>query len=599
MPKAGPATSQGLLEAVHNISSASSFPKGCRRGVSNHVLRDIHNDARTPVREGESNVNRVLRLFVCLSLLPAVLVGLSACGSSTSGGTITVLMGTAPDSLDPGIGATTQSMEATWIAYTGLVTYAHSNGEAGTKLIPGAAESLPTVSSDGKTYTFKLRPGLVYSDGTLVRASDFAHAIERTIKLNWGNKGMLTEHIVGGEAFDKGKASSISGIKTDDATGTIKITLTVPYGPFLNVLAFPAAALLPSSTPMSAQPNNPPAGIGPYEITNVISNRSFELKRNPNWPAHSIPGIPSGHADIDVRIVSNNQSEAEQVLSGSADVFDYNDTIPPTLISKVESQASERYAKEPTVSGEFFFLNVKSKPFSSPLVRQAVNWALDRRALDRLDSGMLQPACFFLPTGMPGHPTAPCPYGDPGAAPNLAKAKELVKQSGLAGTTVSVWGQARSPHKEFVDYYTGVLNAIGLKATEKIVASEQYYATIGNLSTNAQTGWASFSQDFPNPSDFYQLLDAHSILPKENHNLSQVEDPHIQSEIASLSPVPSSQLDSVVGRWQSLDEYTAKQAYLAEFGYDEAPKFVSQRIDFGALVFHPVYGDDWSTLALK
>jgi peptide/nickel transport system substrate-binding protein len=568
--------------------------------VSNHVPRDVYNHARSRAQEGESTVKSVLRLLAGVLLVPALLVGMSACGSSTSGsGTVTVLMGTAPDSLDPGVGATTQSMEATWIAYTGLVTYAHADGEAGAKLIPGAAESLPTVSADGKTYTFKLRPGLVYSNGTIVRASDFAHAIERTIKLNWGNKGLLTEHIVGGEAFDKGKASSISGIKADDATGKITITLTEPYGPFLNVLAFPAAALLPASTPASPQPNSPPAGIGPYEITNVVPNRSFELRRNPNWAAHSIPGIPSGHADIDVRIVSNNQSEAEQVLSNTADVFDYNDTVPPTLISKVESEASGRYAKEPTVSGEFFFLNVKSKPFSSPLVRQAVNWALDRRALDRLDSGMLQPACFFLPTGMPGHPSAPCPYGDPNSAPNLAKARELVKQSGMAGTPVSVWGEARSPHKEFVDYYTGVLNAIGLKATEKIVASEQYYATVGNLSTNAQTGWASFSQDFPNPSDFYQLLDAHSILPKENHNLSQVEDAHIQSEIASLSPVPSSRLDSVVGRWQALDEYTAKQAYLAEFGYDEAPKFTSQRIDFGALVFHPVYGDDWSTLQIK
>lgn len=511
-------------------------------------------------------------------------------------------MGTPPDSLDPGLGATTQSMEATWLVYTGLVTYAHANGEAGTKLIPGVAESLPTVSADGKTYTFKLRPGLVYSNGALVRASDFAHTIERTIKLNWGSKGMLTEHIVGAKAFDQGKASSISGIKTDDATGTITIELTEPYGPFLNVLAFPAAGLVPADTPMSAQSTAPPPGVGPYEIENVVPNRSFSLVRNPNWQAHAIPGIPSGHVDVAVRIVSDNQSEAEQVLSNTADVFDYNDTVPPTLLSKVESEAAGRYTKEPTVSGEFFFLNVKAKPFSSPLVREAVNYALDRRALDRLDSGMLKPACFFLPEGMPGHPSGTCPYGEPSSgvtAADLAKARELVKRSGMAGTAVTVWGGARAPHKEFVDYYASVLDSIGLKASEKIVADAQYYATIGNLSNNPQTGWASFSQDFPYPSDFYQLLDANSIMPKENHNPSQVDDPHIQSEIASLSPVPASKLGTVVGRWQALDEYTAKQAYVAEFGYDEAPKFTSQRIDFGALVFHPVYGDDWSTLALK
>jgi peptide/nickel transport system substrate-binding protein len=531
-------------------------------------------------------------------LAVVTLVGLSACGSSqtgssasSTGGAVTVLMGSPPESLDPGLGATAQSYEATWLAYTGLVTYAHASGEAGTKLIPGLAESLPTVSAAGTTYTFKLRKGLLYSNGAPVKASDFTHSIERSIKLNWGSKSFLTENIAGAEAFDKGKVSTISGITTDDATGLITIKLVAPYGPFLNVLAFPAAGLVPSSTPMSPLSSAPPPG--------VVPNKSFSLIRNPEWSKDAIPGIPSGHVDVNVRIVSNNQSEAEQVLDSSADVFDDNDTVPPTLLSQVEGQAKERYAKEPTVSTEFFFLNVTTKPFSSPLVREAVNYAIDRRAIERLDSGMLQPACYFLPLGMPGHPSAPCPYGEPTAEPNLAKAKELVKQSGLAGTPVTVWGEARSPHKEFVDYYTSVLNSIGLKATEKIVASEQYYSTIGNIKLEPQTGWLSWSQDFPNPIDFYQLLDAHSILPTENHNLSQVNDPHIQSELAALAPIPSSQLDSVLGRWQALDQYTAQKAYVATAGYDEAPKFFSDRIDFSAAVFHPVYGNDWSTLRLK
>jgi peptide/nickel transport system substrate-binding protein len=557
------------------------------------------------MKEGRQ-VHRTLRAVMGMSLALALTVGLNACGSSStsskSGGTVTVLMGTAPDSLDPGLGATTQSYEATWITYTGLLTYAHTSGEAGTKLIPGLAERLPTVSANGKTYTFTLRKGLHYSNGASVKASDFAYTIQRAIKLGWGNKSFLTENIVGGEEFDKGKASSISGIQTDDATGSITIKLVAPYGPFLNVLAFPAAGLVPSGTSMKSLTNSPPPGVGPYEIASVVPNKSFSLVRNPHFSSSTIPGVPAGHVDVNVKIASNNQSEAEQVLGNTADVFDHNDTIPPTLLSQVESQASGRFAKEPTVSGEYFFLNTKSKPFNNPLVREAVNYAIDRRALQRLDSGMLDPGCYFLPVGMPGHPTSSCPYGEPNSettAANATKAKELVRRSGLAGTAVTVWGQSRSPHKEFVDYYASVLNEIGLKATEKIVADAQYYATIGNLSTNPQTGWLSFSQDFPNPIDFYQLLDAKSILPTENHNPSQVNDPHIQSEIASLGPVPSSQLSSVVGRWQALDQYTAQKAYMVVFGYDEVPKFFSNRINFGAAIFHPVYGNDWSSLQLK
>jgi peptide/nickel transport system substrate-binding protein len=557
------------------------------------------------MKEGRQ-VHRTLRALMGMSLVLILSVSVSACGSSSasskSGGTVTVLMGTAPDSLDPGLGALTQSYEATWITYTGLVTYAHASGEAGTKLIPGLAESLPTVSADGKTYSFTLRKGLAYSNGAPVKASDFAYTIQRAIKLGWGNKSFLTENIVGGEEFDKGKTSSISGIQTDDVTGKITIKLVAPYGPFLNVLAFPAAGLVPSGTSMKSLTNSPPPGVGPYEIASVVPNKSFSLVRNPHFSSSTIPGVPAGHANVNVQIVSNNQSEAEQVLGNTADVFDYNDTIPPTPLSQVESQAQGRYAKEPTVSGEYFFLNTKAKPFDNQLVREAVNYALDRRALQRLDSGMLDPACFFLPVGMPGHPSAPCPYGEPNSevtAANFAKAKELVRQSGLAGTPVTVWGGSRAPHKEFVEYYASVLNEIGFKATEKIVADAQYYSTVGNLSTGAQTGWLSFSQDFPNPVDFYQLLNAKSIQPTENHNLSQVNDPHIQSEMASLGLVPSSRLGSVLARWQALDQYTAQKAYLAVFGYDEVPKFFSDKVNFGAAVFHPVYGNDWSSLQLK
>jgi peptide/nickel transport system substrate-binding protein len=558
------------------------------------------------------------QLTVAVAIALVLTLGLSACGNSSSsssssatnaadtGGvtasspTVTVLMGTAPDSLDPALGASTQSSEATWLAYTGLVTYAHGSGTAGTQLIPGLAQSLPTISANGTTYTFTLRKGLLYSNGQPVKASDFAHTLQRAIKLGWSNKQLLTGYIAGAEAFDAGKARTISGITADDATGVITIKLNAPFGPFLNVLAFPATGLVPSGTPIKPLPNNPPPGVGPYTITAVVPNQSFTMAGNPHWSGEAIPGIPGGHAKIDVKIVSNNQSEAEQVLNNSADVFDWSDAVPGTLRPQINSQAASRYAQEPTVSTEFFFLNTQSKPFNNQLVREAVNYALDRRALARLDGGMLTPACYLLPIGMPGHPSGPCPYGDPNAAPNLAKAKELITQSGLAGTSVDVWSEPHPPHKEYADYYAGVLNSIGLKATVKIVAAAQYPATVGNIkNVNPQTGWIAFSQDFPNPIDFYQLLNAESIAPTENHNLSQVNDPHIQSELKTLATVPSSQLNTVVGRWQALDEYTAQKAYIAVIGYDEAPKFTSQRVNFTALVFHPVYGNDWSTLALR
>lgn len=566
-------------------------------------------------------MHRSLSRLSAAALTLALAATISACGSSSSsssssssgsssaapaakvtpstGNTITVLQGTAPDFLDPGLGYTTQAANSDWISYTGLVTYAHANGTAGGKVIPGVATDVGKVSPDGKTYTFFLRKGLTFSNGAPVKASDFAYTIQRSIKLNWGGKSFFVGNIAGAADFDKGKATKISGITTNDTTGKVKIKLTAAYGAFLNVLAFPAAALVPSGTALKNLTNTPPPGVGPYEIKNVVPNQSYSVVRNPTWAQKPIPGIPAGHVDVNVKIVSNTQTEAQDVLSNTADVFDWGDQLPPSLIPQVQSQAAGRFAKMPTVSTFYFFLNTQIKPFSSQMAREAVNLALDRRALSRLASGNIAEDCYFLPTGMLGHPTAPCPYGDPMGAPNLAKAKAMVQQSGMAGTPITVWGETRSPRKEYVDYYTNVLNQIGFKATEKIIADATYFTTIGNATTKAQTGFADWNQDFPNPSDFYLLLDGTAIQPQNNQNFSLVTDPHVQSELKVLDKVPTTQLASVAGRWSALDQYVAQKAYVAVFGAEKAPKFFSTRIKFGSTVFHPLYGNDWTTIQVK
>ena len=299
--------------------------------------------------------------------------GSSTTSSGKSGGTITVVAGTAPDSLDPGFGYTTQAAEADWLSYTGLTAYAHASGLAGGQVIPGVATALPTVSSDGKTYTVTLRKGLVYSNGKPVKASDFPYTIERSMKLPWGGSGQFYGGtIVGAADYAAGKAKTISGITADDATGKITIHLIAPYGAFDNVLAFPSSGLVPSGTQMKNLPNNPPPGVGPYMITNVVPNASFQLVKNPHWTAGMIPGIPSGNSNINVKTHRTSARTRCRCLQNSADVFDYGDTIPGSLLPQIKSQAADRYSKKVMNSTYYVFLNTKTKPFSSQLAREAV-----------------------------------------------------------------------------------------------------------------------------------------------------------------------------------------------------------------------------------
>ncbi len=564
-------------------------------------------------------VDRGNRWALRALLAVASALALAACGSSSSsssasssassgatsgasGGTVTLLYGTAPQSLDPGLDYTTQGAEINWIAYTGLTTYAHADGTAGTALIPGLATAMPTISDGGKTYTATLRKGLVFSNGQPVKASDFTYTVERALKIPWGGSGeFIAPTIVGAAAYANGKATSISGITTNDTTGQITIHLTAPYGAFENVLAFPALGIIPAGTPLKAEPTSPPPGVGPYKVTNIVPNTSFTAVQNPYWAKMAIPGIPAGHVTVDAKIDSNVDSNALAVLNNSADFFDWADTIPGSLLPQIKAQASDRFRLVDLGGSTYYiFLNSQVKPFNNALARQAVVSGLNQDAMVRLGSGTLIPACFFLPPYVPGHPTAAtCPYGTPGTG-NIAAAKKLVQQSGLAGTPVTVWSETRSPRQQWMTYYTSFLNQIGFKATQKVIADATYFTTIGDLSLHPQTGFADWNMDFPNPVDFYGvLLDGNSILKTNNENFGETNDPYINSQVSKLETTPTSQLGSVVPQWQSLEQYVAKKAYVAVFGYQTFPEFASNRINYGALVFQPEYGWDWTSFQLK
>src|SRR5579884_3019879 len=128
-----------------------------------------------------------------------------------------VVMARAPNSLDPAVGNTPEALEADWLVYTPLLTYAHANGAGGTEVLAGLASTTPVITDGGRTYTLSLRPGLLYSNHEPVRASDFTHAVERALRLHWGEAAQLiTPHIAGAAAYAAGRARTISGITAND-----------------------------------------------------------------------------------------------------------------------------------------------------------------------------------------------------------------------------------------------------------------------------------------------------------------------------------------------------------------------------------------------
>ena len=163
---------------------------------------------------------------------------------------------------------------------------------------------------------------------------------------------------------------------------------------------------------------------------------------------------------------------------------------------------------------------------------------------------------------------------------------------------MTVWSETRSPRTQFCTYYASVLTALGFNVTIKVIADTQYFPTIGTLSLNAQTGFADWNQDFPNPGDFYLLLDKNSIQPTNNQNFSQVNDPKIQSAITKLDAIPASQLKQHAAdgrRWTTTPRRRPTRWSTAT---RPGPKFASTRINYKALVVQPTYGWDWTSIKL-
>ncbi|MGE5336028.1 MAG: ABC transporter substrate-binding protein [Nitrososphaerota archaeon] len=533
----------------------------------------------------------------CLGTIGVLVVALLAgCGSSShEGGTLTGTYSAFPESLDPGLSFTLEGATALQNVYTPLLAYAHANGAAGTRLIPALARSLPRVDQGGRRYTLYLRPGLEYSDGRPVKASDFRFAVERLFRISSVGSTFYTG-IVGAAAFAKTKQGGIPGIVTDDRSGKIVIHLTEPSGTFEYVLGLEYASLLPPGTPSEDLTAHPPPATGPYVITHVSPGRNWEYTRNPVWAkanGPAMPQLPSGHVDaIRFKVQPNPSSQVNEVEQGKVDWM--KNPPPPDRYAAVKNRyQGTQFREQPTISVFYFWMNTQQPPFDDVRVRRAVNYAIDPAALERIYAGTLERTQQVLPPQMPGYRKFTLYPHD------LAKAKELVAQADPADRKVTVWSDNLAPADEAAEYVQQVLEQLGLDAKLKLVGAADYFTLISNTSTpDLDIGWGNWLLDYPHPDDYFQpQLSGESILPSGNNNWAMFDDPKVNAKIAALA---RQQLGPRQEReYAALDREVMKQAPWAPFGTLTLGTFVSAKVNLENLIVSPIYGQDLSSFELE
>ena len=443
------------------------------------------------------------------------------------GGTLKLLAKSAGGTLDPKVNYTLQYWQLYQATYDGLVSFQKVIGAASFQVVPDLAVAMPKVTNSGKTYTFVLRKGIKFSNGAAVNVNDVLTSFRRLFKVSNPNSGSWYNVIVGGPACVSTPATCTlkGGVVVNAAKNTVTINLLSPDAEFLDQLAVPFGSILPSTAPMKDAGSTPIPGTGAYEFKSYNPNTGLVMTRNPFFKVWSAAAQPKGYPnEIDMNFGATVESEVTAVQNGQGDwVFD---PLPADRLQALSTTYASQLHVNSLTADWYLPMNVNLAPFNNLKARQALNYAIDKNAAIKLFGGKLlaQPTCSILPPGFPGY-VQTCAYnkgsGSAYQAPDLAKAKALVRASGTKGDAVAIVVTNDAVNSAVGQYVQSVLNSIGYKATVKPLSANIQFNYIQNTNNKVQISLTQWYQDYPAASDFLKvLLSCSEFHPGSNNSIN-------------------------------------------------------------------------------
>ena len=350
------------------------------------------------------------RLVAALTIvaLSAIAAG-AALGSGASrdaeGGIFRISLNVASgvDSMDPALASSPPSWAVLDTTCARLMSYPDKPPPAGFRLQPEVAADVPSISRDGKTYTFRLRPGFRFSDGSPVRASAFARAINRVLAPEMNSPGLqLVRDIVGAGKVVTGKASTASGVVARGNTLVVRLTRPAPDFPSRTASTFFCA--VPPTLPLDPEGRAAFPAAGPYYVVEYRRGERIVLRRNRFYGGtrpHHVDGF-----DVDLRAASP-QEVLRNVDRGDAD---WGHTLSGIyfdsslgLVDKYGLNRSQLFLRPGLTLRVLAFNSARPLFRDNARLRKAVNFALDRRQLVLVGGPLVsRPTDQYLPPSLPG-----------------------------------------------------------------------------------------------------------------------------------------------------------------------------------------------------
>jgi YVTN family beta-propeller protein len=489
-------------------------------------------------------------------------------GGAHSGGTITALIAHPLDGIDPATAFDSLTAELLGIAYDGLTAFKRVGGSDGTQLVPDLATSLPEPTSGGKSYTFRLRPGIRYSNGEPVRAQDFQRGLERLFQLRSPNRDFYRA-IAGAKrcARRPSRCDLSRGVVADNHARTVSFHLTEPDPALPLKLALSAAVAVPHDTPSKDAARRALPATGAYMIASYVPGRQLRLVRNPRFREWSHAARPSGYPDeIVFKFVTFHPAHLAAVARGQADFV----LAPTQELAKLRPQYARRLHANPRPSALYLLLNTRLPPFDDARVRRALNYAVDRAMVVRAVGGPLaaRPTCQVLPPSFPGYRRY-CPYPH-----DLAKARRLVGASGTRGAPVVVWSPRSTG--SFTRPVVSALKALGYHAGLRIFEDDQWRDVFPSRLDQIQAIPFAWVADYPAAADMIAPL--FSCRSGWEENPLRFCDAAVERTIERALELDATDARAANDLWAKVDRMIVDRAPAVPLFNPRRTEFVSARV---------------------
>ncbi|GAA5197146.1 ABC transporter substrate-binding protein [Rugosimonospora acidiphila] len=513
--------------------------------------------------------------------------------STKKGGTLKLVSDADADSYDPARTYYAWMWNFSRFYNRTLLTSAPAQGAASLKLVNDLAES-QDISSDGLTYTYKLKSGVKFQDGTPITSKDIKYGIERIFAqdvLPGGPtylKGILDEGQNYPGPYKDTSPDGLKSVTTPDDT-TIVFKLASPFADFPYLLAMPGAGPVPKAKDTGAKYTNNPVASGPYEFKSYQPGKSLVLVRNPNWDPSTDSVRKALPDEIDLTIISDDNEIDNELLDGTADVNTAQTGVQSAAQAKILLDASLKANADDFFTGftRYFSISSQVPPFNNINCRIAVQYAADKVSLQTARGGpeaggAIAPS--MIPPTVAGYDASLTPYTGNSGKPDIAKAKDYLSKCGQPnGFKTVIATQSTDKGEKVAQALQQALAKVNITATIDATDPSPYYsATIGTPSNVhkknygiMQAGWGA---DFPTGYGFLDVISDGRKIQQEggNTNTGELNDPAINSlidqAVAETDPTKAADI------WKQVDAKTMDAATYLPFVFDKALNYRNPRL---------------------